>query len=165
MSQYKGYYLTIDTNKNQGGGGPGGGGGYKNRILGHSQKLVPKYGDRKRKCIPKVGPENKCIPKVGTGKEIGSQKWGPEGFLPVPSFESKILFRSLLLRYIFFSGPRFWNKFFFQVPISEIHFSFQVPNSETHTLSLEFGQNMFFVLIFKLWVKRTLTQESGILAF
>ena len=27
MSQYKGYYLTIDTDKNQGGGGLGGGGG------------------------------------------------------------------------------------------------------------------------------------------
>ena len=73
-------------------------------------------------CISELGTgKEKCISEMGTGKEIGSQiwglekkiypkrnwfsKWGPEGFLPVPSFESKILFRSLLLGYIFFSGP------------------------------------------------------------
>ena len=74
---------------------------------------------------------------------------------PIPTFENQFLFWSPLLGYIFFSGPHIWEPISFPVPISEIHFSFPVPNSEIHTIS-RIVRNVFFVLNFKLWVKRTL---------
>ena len=60
-----------------------------------------RYGDGKRNCVPKVGPEN------------GSQKWETEGILSVPT-----------LRIKFFSGPYFWDTFYFPFPIFESKFLF-----------------------------------------
>ena len=77
-------------------------------------------GNGKENVSHRVGPENKCIPKVETVKEIGSQKWGPEGSL-------KGLLRSQLLGLKFFSGPYFWDTFSFPVPIFESNFLFRSP--------------------------------------
>ena len=100
---------------------------------GPENKITLKYRDRKRKCIP----------KVGTGKEIGSQKW-----------DQKDSFRSHLLRVKFFSGPHFWDKFSFPVPIFESNFLVRCPFLRytflirspilRHTLSLEFGEKSVF---------------------
>ena len=58
-------------------------------------------------------------------------------------------FRSLLIRVKFFSSPQFWNNFSFLVPDSEIDFSFPVP--------LFWDTQKFrFILILKLWKKRTM---------
>ena len=81
------------------------------------------------------GPEKKMYPKSRTGKENVSQKWGPEGFLQVPT------------RIKFFSGPYFWDTFYFPVPKFESKFLFRLPILRytflfrspilRHTLSLE----------------------------
>ena len=70
------------------------------------------------------GPEKKMYPKSRTGKENVSQKWGPENKLVLKSGDRKDFFRSQLLRLKLFSGPYFWDTFSFPVPIFENQFLF-----------------------------------------
>ena len=71
------------------------------------------------------GPEKKMYPKSRTRKENVSQKWGPENKLVLKNRDRKDFFRSQLLRVKLFSGPYFWDTFPFPVPIFESNFLFQ----------------------------------------
>ena len=94
------------------------------RIRDRKKKVYLKREDRKRILLS----------KVGTGKELWSENWdrkrivisemGTGKLFPVPILRYTVLFRSLLLRIKFFSGPQFWNHFSFPVPSFEIQFSF-----------------------------------------
>ena len=53
------------------------------------------------------GPEKKMYPKSRTGKDNVSQKWGPEKKLVLKSGDRKDFFRSHLLRKKLFFGPYF----------------------------------------------------------
>ena len=65
----------------------------------------------KKRVPQKRGPEKNCVLQTGVRKNIS----GPNSF-PVPTFESKILFRSPVLRSLFFSDPQFWDTLFFSGP-------------------------------------------------
>ena len=130
-----------------------------------------RIGDRKRKVYLKREDRKRILlSKVGTRKEFWSENWdrkriviskqGTGKIFPVPILRYTILFRSLLLRVKFFSGPQFWNHFSFPVPSFEIHFSFLVPYSETDTISRISKGNRNLFLFLKIWGERTMTQWS-----
>ena len=119
-------------------------------------------GNRKRKVYFKSEDRKRILlSKVGTGKEFWSENWdrkriviskqGTGKNILGPNSEIQILFRSLLLRVKFFSGPYFSDHFSFPVPSSEIHFSFPVPNSETHTISRIFGKCLISLYCGSFW--------------